>query len=79
MKLGDNMKVLLYTENFERVKNSGLGRAIEHQMTALKNENIEYTLNPKDDYDILHINTWFLKSYFVAKKAHKKGKINLFH
>jgi len=73
------MKICLYTEGFERVKNSGLGRAIEHQMTALENENIEYTLNPKDDYDILHINTWFLKSYFVAKKAKKKGKKVVYH
>ena len=73
------MKICLYTEGFERVKNSGLGRVIEHQMTALENENIEYTLNPKDDYDILHINTWFLKSYFVAKKAKKKGKKVVYH
>ena len=73
------MKVLLYTENFESVKNSGLGRAIEHQMTALTNEKIEYTTNPKDDYDIMHINTWFLKSYFVAKKAKKKGKKIVYH
>ena len=73
------MKILLYTEGFKRVKNSGLGRAIEHQMTALENEKIEYTTNPKDDYDILHINTWFLKSYFVAKKAKKKGKKVVYH
>ena len=73
------MKILLYTENFKRVKNSGLGRAIEHQMTALTNEGIEYTTNLKDDYDILHINTWWLKSYFVAKKAKKKGKKIVYH
>ena len=48
-------------------------------MTALTNENIEYTTNPKDDYDIMHINTWFLKSYFVAKKAKKKGKKIVYH
>lgn len=73
------MKILLYTEGFKKVKNSGLGRAIEHQMTALSNEGIEYTLNPKEDYDILHINTWFLKSYFVAKKAKRKGKKVVYH
>ena len=48
-------------------------------MTALSNEGIEYTTNLKDDYDILHINTWFLKSYFVAKKAHKKRKKVVYH
>ena len=48
-------------------------------MKALEDEHIEYTLNPKDDYDILHINTWFLKSYFMAKKAKKKNKKVVYH
>ena len=73
------MKVLLYAEGLKTIGKSGLGKAIQHQMTALEDEGIEYTLNPKDDYDILHINTWFLKSYFVAKKARKKGKKVVYH
>lgn len=73
------MKVLLYAEGLKTIGKSGLGKAIKHQMTALEDENIEYTLNPKDDYDILHINTWFLKSYFMAKKAKRKGKKVVYH
>lgn len=73
------MKVLLYAEGLKTIGKSGLGKAIKHQMTALSNEGIEYTLNPKDDYDILHINTWFLKSYFKAKRAKKKGKKIVYH
>ena len=73
------MKILLYTENRKAVRKSGLGKAIEHQMKALEDENIEYTLNPKDDYDILHINTWWIKSYFIAKRAKKKGKKIVYH
>ena len=73
------MKVLLYTEGFGKVKKSGLGKAIMHQMQALESEGIEYTTNLKDDYDILHINTWWLKSYFVAKKAKKMGKKVVYH
>jgi len=73
------MKVLLYTEGLKTVGKSGLGKAIEHQMKALEDENIEYTLNPKEDYDILHINTWFIKSYFIAKKAKRKGKKIVYH
>lgn len=73
------MKVLLYTEGLKTIGKSGLGKAIKHQMLALKNENIEYTLDPKDDYDILHINTYFPKSYFLAKKAKKKGKKIVYH
>lgn len=73
------MKVLLYTEGQKTIGKSGLGKAIKHQMKALENENIEYTLNPKDDYDILHINTYFPKSYFFAKKAKKQGKKIVYH
>ena len=73
------MKVLLYTEGLKTVGKSGLGKAIKHQQKALEYENIEYTLDPKDDYDILHINTYFPKSYFLAKKAKKKGKKIVYH
>ena len=73
------MKVLLYAEGLKTIGVSGLGKAIQHQIKALEDEKINYTLNPKDDYDILHINTWFVKSYFVAKKAKRKGKKIVYH
>ena len=73
------MKVLLYAEGLKTIGVSGLGKAIKHQMQALEDENIDYTLNPKEDYDILHINTWFIKSYFIAKRAKKKGKKIVYH
>lgn len=73
------MKVLLYSEGLKSISKSGLGKAIKHQMKALEYEHIDYTLDPKDDYDILHINTYFPKSYFLAKKAKKKGKKIVYH
>lgn len=73
------MKVLLYAEGLKTIGKSGLGKAIQHQMQALENEKIEYTTDPKDDYDILHINTYFLKSYFLVKKAKKAGKKIVYH
>lgn len=73
------MKVLLYTQNIKGIKNSGLGKAIEHQKKALEFEGIEYTTDPKDDYDILHINTYFPKSYRLAKSAKKNGKKVVYH
>lgn len=73
------MKVLLYAEGLKTIGKSGLGKAIKHQMKALENEKIEYTLNPDDDYDILHINTYFLKSYFLVKKAKRMGKKVVYH
>ena len=73
------MKILLYAESLKTIGKSGLGKAIEHQKKALEIEGIEYTINPKDDYDILHINTYFLKSYFIAKKAKRLGKKIVYH
>lgn len=73
------MKVLLYTEGLKNISKSGLGKAIKHQMKALEDNKIEYTTNLKDDYDILHINFWGPKSYWVAKKAKKNGKKIVYH
>jgi len=73
------MKILLYSEGLKTIGKSGLGKAIKHQMIALNNEKIEYTTNPKDDYDIMHINTYFLKSYLLAKKAKRQGKKIVYH
>ena len=73
------MRILLYTENEKLVGKSGLGKAIKHQIRALDLVGVEYTLNKNDEYDILHINTYFPKSYFVAKKAKKKGKKIVYH
>ena len=73
------MKVLLYTENEKAVRKSGLGKAIKHQMKALELAGIPYTRNIKDDYDILHINTYFPYSYELAQKAKKNGKKIVYH
>lgn len=73
------MRVLLYTEFENQIKKSGLGKAINHQMQALDDNNIPYTRNEKDDYDIIHINFYGLKSYFMAKKAKEKNKKVIYH
>lgn len=73
------MKVLLYTESKKMLSKSGLGQAINHQMKALEAENIEYTTNPKDNFDIAHINFYGIKSYMLAKKMKKQGKKIVYH
>lgn len=73
------MKVLLYTEIEKIVAKSGLGKAIKHQMKALELAGVEYTTNPHDDFDILHINTYFPHSYDLALKAKKNGKKIVYH
>ena len=71
--------VFLYTEGVKAIKKSGLGKAIEHQKRACELNNINFTKNKNDNWDILHINTYFLKSYFIAKKARKQGKKVVYH
>lgn len=73
------MKVLLYTESLKALSKSGLGKAIKHQQKALEYEGIEYTLDPKDDFDIMHINAYFLKSAIMLRKVRKMGKKIVFH
>jgi len=62
------MKVLLYFDNVKKIKNSGIGRALKHQIKALTSAGVEYTLDPKDTYDLAHINFYFSN----AKKVYKK-------
>lgn len=66
------MKVLLYFENEKSIRKSGIGRALKHQIRACELSGIEYTLNPKDDYDIAHINTYMFNSYRVLRRCIKK-------
>lgn len=74
------MKVLLYTEFAGLNGKSGLGKAIQHQMKALEDNHIEYSTDPKcRDYDIIHINFYGPKSYYMAKKAKKQGKKVIYH
>ena len=73
------MKVLLYTENEKILAKSGLGKAIKHQMNALDAAKVQYTTDPKDEFDIAHINFYGLKSYFIAKKLKKQGKKIVYH
>lgn len=73
------MKILLHSDKQKSIEKSGVGRAIKHQMQALSLNNIEYTTNPKDDFDIIHINTIFPESYLMGVMAKKKGKKVVFH
>ncbi len=74
------MKVLLYAEGLKAIGKSGLGKAIEHQKKALEKMGIEYTTDPKaEDYDIAHINTYFLKSYLLAKRLKQEGVKIVYH
>lgn len=73
------MKVLLYTKDYDTVKESGVGKAIDHQIKALSLVGCDFTLDEKDDFDIVHINTVFPKSASFADKARRNGKKVIYH
>ena len=67
------MKVLLYFEKPESIKTSGIGRAMRHQIQALTSAGVEFTYNPKDDFDLAHVNTYWPDSKRVVKKIIKRN------
>lgn len=73
------MKVLLYSGHYQLIEKSGVGRAIKHQMKALELNGIPYTTDPKETFDVIHINTVFPESYFLCRRAKRKGKKVIYH
>lgn len=74
------MKILLYFEGEKMIKTSGIGRAMKHQMSALKSQGIEYSIDPEcEDYDILHVNTYGPNSSALIQKAKKAKKKVVVH
>lgn len=72
------MKVYIYSEMQDKIEKSGVGRAIYHQKAGLSANGIELT----DDYrqaDVIHINTVFPKSFFLALKAKRLGIPVVYH
>jgi 1,2-diacylglycerol-3-alpha-glucose alpha-1,2-glucosyltransferase len=67
------MKVLLYFQNESTIQTSGIGRALRHQMRALTLASVPFTTDPKDSYDIAHINTIWHKSRRLLKKCRRQG------
>lgn len=68
------MRVLLYFEDANGIKNSGIGRARSHQIRALKSAGIDFSEDPKDGpFDVAHINTLWAKSHRLLRSCHQKG------
>lgn len=73
------MKTLIYFQNADTFKRSGIGRAMSHQLQACKDAGVETTIDKKDSYDVAHINTYFWKSHKALKLAKKKGAPVIVH
>lgn len=74
------MKICLVFENLKSISKSGIGRAYKHQKQCHEVLGIETTEDWKNgDYDILHINTYGLKSKRIIRTAKKKGAKVIYH
>lgn len=73
------MKVLIYSKDYETVKESGVGKAIDHQIKALSLAGCNFTLDEKEDFDLVHINTTLPGAVHFATKAKKMGKKVIYH
>lgn len=67
------MRVLLYFQDENLIKTSGIGRARKHQALALEEAGVDFTFDPLADYDIAHINTIYGKSQHVLKRCRRLG------
>lgn len=73
------MKVLLYQGGKRIVAKSGVGRALEHQARALETAGIPYTVCPKDEYDIVQLNTVLPDSLLMSLRARLKKKAVVYY
>ena len=73
------MKILLYQKNEKMMRKSGIGRAMKHKVEALKQADVEFTFDPKDNYDLVHVNTIEPAARRMAKKAHRKNIPVVYH
>ncbi|MGI6735644.1 MAG: Processive diacylglycerol alpha-glucosyltransferase [Tenericutes bacterium ADurb.Bin239] len=73
------MRVLLFNKKQKLYDKSGVGRAMKHQVKALTEAGIPFTVNEKDDFDIVHINTIDPSAFRMARKARRMGKKVVVH
>lgn len=73
------MKICLFQDDEKIFRKSGIGRALKHQREALRLAKVDFTLDYKDEYDIIHLNTINPKSFMLAKLAKKNHKKVIFH
>ena len=73
------IKVCVYTGGLNLIKKSGVGKAIEHQISVLKNAGFSVNEFALRDCDIIHINSVFPNSVFKALRAKKLGVKVIFY
>lgn len=70
----DIYRVLLFSEGKKLIAESGVGKVLSLQKKALSlKKDITFTTDKHDYYNIVHINTFALNSFYLARKCHRKG------
>lgn len=68
-----------HVTGFDRFFEGGIKTSVRQQRKALEKEGVEYTQNPRDEYEILHVNypdPWSLLNFFIAELRSKKTVIH---
>jgi len=73
------MKACVWGEMSAKLKGSGIGRAQEQQCTALQMNGVATTRDANDTFDVIDINTIFLRSLYTAKRMRRRGKPVVIH
>lgn len=73
------MKVCHYFVMDSVKMGGGIATSAKQQRKALDRNNVEWTSDPSEDYDILHLNTFSPFSLYHLFKAKMKGKKTVFH
>lgn len=66
------MRVCHYVEHLDRLK-GGIRSSVRHQRKALDREGVDWTDDPAEDYDILHLNVPGARSFAHALRARREG------
>ncbi|SHO50224.1 1,2-diacylglycerol-3-alpha-glucose alpha-1,2-glucosyltransferase [Anaerocolumna xylanovorans DSM 12503] len=69
MECGKSVKIWLYRGGLKLIRKSGIGKAWEHQKSALEKTGVAYTQKFSFDYDIVQLNTIFPDSVLAALLA----------
>ncbi len=73
------MKICLYTGHYKALASSGMGKALEHQLAALSELDVEVETRFTTDADLIHLNDWFPATVRLAKKARRNGLKVVYH
>ena len=68
------MKICSYLEIHGLVDQSGIGSAARNVVEALRARGIEITVDPTEDYELLHLQWIGPKSLYYAQRARKKNR-----